>query len=34
VWTVAKGKVKKFQQYTETKQFADAVARGRAIEAV
>ena len=25
VWTIAKGKVQKFQQYTDTKQFADAV---------
>jgi uncharacterized protein len=25
VWSIAKGKVKKFQQYTDTKQFADAV---------
>jgi ketosteroid isomerase-like protein len=25
VWTVAQGKVQKFQQYTDTKQFAEAV---------
>ena len=27
IWTLARGKVRKLQQYTDTKQFADAVKR-------